>query len=124
MAKLLLRTISIYLFVTQIYGENLTEPNVPSPSSLLSSSPSTTTIRSLHLNNTIDVNLNGTLRLENVLEVFNIRTVSSKWDHISEQITPKCSNEMALYLNGLKNQRPWAVKSKFEIQKKKTERNI
>lgn len=115
MPKLLLRTISIILFVTQISGDLF----VP-----LSSLPSTTETAaaptasySLNLNQSIDINLNGTLRLEDVLEVFNIRTVSSKWNHISERITKKCSNDMSVYLNGLKNLNSWAVKSKFFLAK-------
>lgn len=107
MSKFTLRTISVVLLVAQIFGESL--PHNQTASQVPSSTASSRGHSALH---SVDVSLNDTLRLENVLEVFNIRTVSTRWDRTSKQISSECSGVMAQYLSGLKHRSIWAVKSK------------
>lgn len=59
------------------------------------------------------LNLTNVLRLENVLEVFNIRDVAKLWEqHATDQITTGCANDMHAYLHGLQQLHLWATKSK------------
>lgn len=59
------------------------------------------------------LNLTSVLRLENVLEVFNIRDVAKLWEqHATDQITAECANDMHAYLHGLQQHQLWATKSK------------
>lgn len=59
------------------------------------------------------LNLTNVLRLENVLEVFNIRDVAKLWEqHATDQITTECANDMHAYLHGLQQHQLWATKSK------------
>lgn len=59
------------------------------------------------------LNLTSVLRLENVLEVFNIRDVARLWEQqATDQITTECANDMHAYLHGLQQHQLWATKSK------------
>lgn len=61
----------------------------------------------------VDVNLTDVLRLENVLEVFNIRDVAKLWEQqATDQFTTECANDMRAYLHGLQQRNLWATKSK------------
>lgn len=62
------------------------------------------------------VNLTNVLRLENVLEVFNIRDVAKLWQQSTDQYTPECANDMHAYLHGLQQHKSWATKSKSTLQ--------
>lgn len=64
-----------------------------------------------------DVNLTNVLRLENVLEVFNIRDVAKLWEQqATDQFTIECANDMRAYLHGLQQRKLWATKSKSIIR--------
>lgn len=59
------------------------------------------------------VNLTNVLRLENVLEVFDIREVAKLWERGStDQFTTECASDMHAYLHGLQQRNLWATKSK------------
>lgn len=63
------------------------------------------------------VNLTNVLRLENVLEVFDIREVAKLWERQStDQFTTECANDMHAYLHGLHERSLWATKSKLNLR--------
>lgn len=134
-----IRTVVIVLFASQIIGQNVfnsRNQTLPFTVSNLNSSeynhsdsppshitlierPTTLAVPSvkpvthrakeqIHLDN---VNLTNALRLENVLEVFDLRKLAALWMTSSNRFTSNCSVDMNAYFHGIQHQKLWATKS-------------
>lgn len=71
------------------------------------------TAHHLHRNNNNNINATNFLRLEDVLDIFNIADLSLKWNNVNHQFHENCSRDMHEYFNGLQMRRIWAAKSEL-----------
>lgn len=61
----------------------------------------------------MDIDLTRTLRLKDVLNVFDLNIIASQWSNIRSEFSANCSMDFYKYLQGLKNSTMWSVKSKL-----------
>lgn len=57
-------------------------------------------------------NPRNTLRLRDMLSIFDISSVAGHWTSIQHAIGRNCSQDLELYMSGLNEANIWAVKSK------------
>ena len=50
-------------------------------------------------------------RLKDTFDIFDIKIVGAKWIDIRKTVGDKCSKNMMNYLNGLEENKIWAIKS-------------
>lgn len=62
------------------------------------------------LNNKYD-NATHFLRLEDVLDIFNIEELALNWNNVDHQFHGNCSRDMHEYFYGLRTHKIWAIKS-------------
>lgn len=86
--------------------------STPSSSSPSSSSPSSSA-KHLHINNNQHYNSTKFLRLEDVLDIFNIEELALIWNNVDKEFHENCSRDMHQYFIGLNMHKIWAVKSKY-----------
>lgn len=92
-------------------------PTVPT-----TSTPAATTIHSHSMQAS---NLSDALRLENVLEVWNLREVAAVWPRASSDISTSCWTAMNQYFIGIQHHKLWATKSEYiSIKLKRTKGNV
>lgn len=61
----------------------------------------------------MNIDLTSTLRLKDMLNVFDLNIVASQWTNIRDELSTNCSKDFYKYLLGLTNSTMWSVKSKF-----------
>lgn len=52
-------------------------------------------------------------RISDMLNVFNVQNIGSFWNVLDKHLNRNCSKDMYDYLEGLRNGKIWALKSKF-----------
>lgn len=60
-----------------------------------------------------NIDLTNTLRLKDMLNVFDLNLIASQWINIKSDFSANCSQDIYKYLQGLSNGTLWSVKSKF-----------
>lgn len=63
-------------------------------------------------NNLIE-NFENITRIEQILTVFDLNQIAAKWTSVHKTLNQKCRNEMMEYLEGVRNRKIWAMKSKL-----------
>lgn len=53
--------------------------------------------------------------LDDLLDVFDIRSIGLNWNNVYKLLTSNCSRDMKEYLRGLQAGKIWAIKSKWSV---------
>lgn len=61
------------------------------------------------------IDLRNTLRLKDMLNVFDLNYIASQWINIRSEFSANCSTDIYKYLQGLSNSNMWSVKSEFNF---------
>ena len=92
--------------LTQLLSDHMTSINLRLNDGNLSTASSS-------IDQGTNIDLTSTLRLKDVLNVFNLNVVASHWTNIRDELSTNCSQDFYKYLLGLNNSTMWSVKSKF-----------
>lgn len=57
-------------------------------------------------------NFTNLVRLEDVLMVFDVNQLATKWPKIKHELKSECAQDMTEYFRGLQQHKMWATKSK------------
>lgn len=112
MSQIWIRTLIVALIASQVVSEQVT---ILSQIHLIKTDE-TTSVPSdsiLHSEQHRSTNLNSTLRLENVLEVFNLRDLATLWPNATGKFSSVCTTDMNEYFYGLQQRQIWATKSEY-----------
>lgn len=58
-------------------------------------------------------NYENITRIEEILELFSVGVIGSRWTKIHKKLSTVCAENMMKYLNGLEQKEIWAIKSKL-----------
>lgn len=58
-------------------------------------------------------NYDNLTSIEDILELFSINVIGSRWKAVHNKVNPICAQHMMEYLNGLERKKIWAIKSKY-----------
>lgn len=64
-----------------------------------------------------NIDLTNTLRLKDMLNVFDLNVIASQWINIRSKFSANCSQDIIKYLQGLRQSTMWSVKSKYAFKK-------
>lgn len=59
----------------------------------------------------VNIDLTNSLRLKDMLNVFDVNYLASKWITVRSDYSANCSKDIYKYLQGLQNAHMWAMKS-------------